>query len=70
MYINPVMRTQFCGSRRTCLSRLRHVWLAEVAIMNITCFVVITYFSLTTAERLEICPVGVNVGHMPNREEV
>lgn len=70
MYIHPVMRTQFFGSRSTCLARLRHAWLAEVAIMNITCFVAITYFWLTTAERLEVCPVRVSVGHMPHREEV
>lgn len=70
MYIHPVMRTQFFGSRSTCLARLRHVWLAEVAIMNVTCFVAITYFWLTTAEGLQVCPVRVNVGGMPHREEV
>ncbi|XP_056889522.1 long-chain-fatty-acid--CoA ligase ACSBG2-like isoform X6 [Takifugu flavidus] len=29
MYIHRVLRTQFYGSGRTCIARLRHIWLAE-----------------------------------------
>lgn len=71
--MHRVLRTQFYGSRRTCIARLRHVWLAEVAMLEITCVVLITLFSLTRADQTEICPVRVGGdcgSQVPHREEV
>lgn len=73
MYIHRVLCTQFYGSRRTCISRLRHVWLAEVAMLKINCVVVITLFSSATADHSEICPVRVGGdcgSQIPHHEEV
>lgn len=73
MYINRVLRTQFYGSRRTCITRLRHIWLAEVAMLKMNCVVVITLFPLTRAACSEICPVRVDGDcglQMPHHEEV
>lgn len=73
MYIHRVLRTQFYGSRRTCIARLRHIWLAEVAMLQMNCVVVITLFSLTRAAHSEICPVRVGGdcgSQVPHHEEV
>lgn len=73
MYIHRVLRTQFSGSRRTCIARLRDVWLAEVAMLKINRVVIITLFSLTKADHSEICPVTVGGdcgSQIPHHEEV
>lgn len=60
MYIHRVLRTQFFGSRRTCLARLRHVWLAEVAMLFIYFFQLMCYvFASYRRLLLSISPVCV-----------